>query len=579
MSNQNQPTGLPNDDLQKHQTTLNSDKSLMADKIIRDINRRQEEKETKKLAEKLSLPYLNLMNYQPESGVVNIIPKELVVSGNVFAFKKEGHNVYLAISDPQSPQTLDALTKIQTQTEYNFIPVLVSNSTMRYLVSIYDIFSPHERAAKEEIDLNAAYQKESQELLQNWETSATKIGQLSTTELFSRILASATYTEASDIHIEPTKAVVHLRFRLDGMLQDIGNLPIAFLSSLISRIKLLSELKLNITDSAQDGRFSLHAGNTAYDIRVSILPTAYGESAVLRLLPQEGKFIGLDELGLIGRNAEIVEYIIKQPNGLILNTGPTGSGKTTTLYAVLNKINSPDKKIITLEDPVEYHLAGITQSQVNPEENYTFATGLRAILRQDPDVILVGEIRDPETASMAINASLTGHLVLSTLHTNDAAGAIPRLADLGLKPEYFIEAILAIIAQRLVRKLCPKCNEDYTPDEATLTEIKKEIDTLPTQIAKPNLPATFKRPKLQKNSACDLCHGTGYKGRIGIFEILQPNAEIIKAVLAGITIGEIKELAMAHGMTTLKQDGILKVLSGITTFDEVIRVAGEEAKA
>jgi len=575
MSNQNQSVGMSNDDLQKHQTALNSDKALMADKVIEDIKRKQEEKETKKLAAKLSLPYLNLMNYQPEPGVVNIIPKELVISGNVFAFKKEQQNVYLAISDYANPHTLEALKKLQTLDQYNFIPVLVSKSTMEYLVAVYDIFAPKERPQNEEINITEDIQKQSVDVFKIWQTGKAKLEQAAMTDLFSTILANATYTEASDIHIEPTKEVVHLRFRLDGMLQDMANLPISTLPSLISRIKLLSNLKLNITDAAQDGRFSLKAGKIAYDMRVSILPTAYGESAVMRLLPQEGKFITIEELGLTGHYAEIVESIIKEPNGLILNTGPTGSGKTTTLYAILNKINSPDKKIITLEDPVEYHLAGITQSQVNPEENYTFATGLRAILRQDPDVILVGEIRDGETANIAINASLTGHLVLSTLHTNDAAGAIPRLADLGLKPEYFIEAILAIIAQRLVRKLCPNCAEEYRPTELELSEIKTELDALPSQMAKPNLPSTLKKPNLEKAKACELCHGTGYKGRIGIFEILEPKENIIKAVVAGTTIGEIKKLAMANGMMTLKQDGILKVIVGITTFDEVIRVTGE----
>lgn len=576
MANQKQTTGLSGDDLQKHQTALSSDKSLMADKIIEDINRKQEEKETQKLAEKLSLPYLNLNNYQPEPGVVNIIPKELVKSGNIFTFKKNQQNVYLAISDPTNPHTLEALKKLQTLDRYNFIPVLVSKSTMEYLITVYDIFAPKERPQNEEINITEDAQKQSIEVFKSWQAGNVKLEETAMTDLFSTILANATYTEASDIHIEPTKEVVHLRFRLDGMLQDVANLPISTLPNLISRIKLLSELKLNLTDSAQDGRFSLRAGKIAYDMRISILPTAYGESAVMRLLPQEGKFITLEELGLTGHYAKIVESIIREPNGLILNTGPTGSGKTTTLYAILNKINSPDKKIITLEDPVEYHLAGITQSQVNPEENYTFATGLRAILRQDPDVILVGEIRDGETANIAINASLTGHLVLSTLHTNDAAGAIPRLADLGLKPDYFIEAILAIIAQRLIRKLCPNCSEEYKPTELELSVIKTELDSLPTQITKPELPTVLKKSNPDKSKSCEFCHSTGYKGRIGIFEILEPKENIVKAVLAGTTIGEIKKMAMANGMMTLKQDGILKVIAGLTTFDEVIRVTGED---
>ena len=336
-------------------------------------------------------------------------------------------------------------------------------------------------------------------------------------------------------------------------MQDIVELDINILKKLISRIKFLSGLKLNITSSAQDGRFSIKTSKIKYDIRVSILPTAWGESAVLRLLPQEGNIIDLNKLGLVGENLKIIESIIKQPNGLILNTGPTGSGKTTTLYSILDKINTPTNKVITIEDPIEYRLPNITQSQVEPDEGYTFANGLRSILRQDPDVILFGEIRDKETADIAINASLTGHLVLSTLHTNDAAGAIPRLADLGLKPQYFIESILAIIAQRLVRRPCPNCSQTYTPDEATLNEIKKELNTLPKNIKKPIIPKFLKKPNLAKAVNCPKCNGTGYKGRIGIFEILQTNPEIIKATIAGSTIGEIKKMAIQIGRASCRE--------------------------
>lgn len=567
---------LPEDELKQHQLKLQHEDTVPIHKLVGDINRRREEEQAQKLATQFSLPYLNLMNYQPEAGVVDILPKALAQESKIFAFKKDGQNVYLALSDPEHPQTLKGLEQLQVQDEYNFIPVLVSDSSMRYLISIYDIFAP-KNVTGQEIKITAARQKAASNEIKNWQTAGDKIKNLPTSQLFETIVSSATQAEASDIHIEPTEENTHLRFRIDGMLQDIADLPKTQLPGLVSRIKLLSNLKLNITDSAQDGRFNLKVGKVAYDIRVSILPTAYGESAVLRLLPQSGKFISLDKLGLVGNNAQIVESIIREPNGLILNTGPTGSGKTTTLYAILNKINRPDKKIITIEDPIEYRLAGITQSQVNPEEDYTFATGLRSILRQDPDIVLVGEIRDEDTADIAVNASLTGHLVLSTLHTNDAAGAIPRLADLGLTPKYFIEAILAIIAQRLVRRVCPnQCNEDYTPDAAEWDAINQELDKLPPTIDKPALPKTLKRVNPEKSADCQYCNGTGYKGRIGIFEILQPNEAIIKAVLASSTIGEIKKLAIANGMVTLKQDGLLKVLEGITTLEEVDRVTREE---
>lgn len=572
------PSLLP-DNLQDHQKVLDAmiKKMPPIEKIIGDIHRKKEEVAAQATAKKFSLPYLNLMNFQPEPGVVDILPKELIQSGNVFAFKKEGQNVYLAVADITNPKTLQALEILKAQYEYTFIPVLVSESSMRYLIAIYDTFAP-KILSQGEMEISQTTQTESVTALKNWEEYQSKNPDLITSQFFEIMMAGATYYHSSDIHIEPTKTIAHLRFRIDGVLQDIAELPTQQVAGIINRIKLLSGLKLNIKESAQDGRFSITAGDTNYDIRVSILPTNYGESAVLRLLPQKGKFLSLDQLGLTGHNAEVVEQIIKQPNGLILNTGPTGSGKTTTLYAILDKINSPDKKIITIEDPVEYKLAGITQSQVNPDEDYTFANGLRAILRQDPDVILVGEIRDGDTANIAINAALTGHLVLSTLHTNDAAGAIPRLADLGLKPEYFIEAILAVIAQRLVRKICPECMEEYKPSTSELTTITAELDALPKGIARPAIPATLKRPNLDKSKTCATCNGMGYHGMLGIFEVLQTNETIVKAVLAGTTVGEIKKLAMQNKMITLKQDGILKVLAGITTLEEVIRVTGDTAE-
>lgn len=544
-------------------------------KIVSDIQRKSEEEQTQKTAASLGLPYLNLVNFQPEPGVVEIVPKELVESGGVFAFKKEGQKIHLAITDPRRPATLAALQQLEAMDEYEFVPALVSESSLKYLAALYDIFAP-KQVVREDIHLTTDQQKQALDTIQNWSSLGDEAKRLAISNLFETLLSGATYLNASDIHIEPTKDSVHLRFRVDGVLNDMADLPHELLRNIVSRVKLLASLKLNITDSAQDGRFSIKAGDADYDLRVSILPTAYGESVVLRLLPQSGsKFISLTKLGLTGHNAEIIEGVIRQPNGLILNTGPTGSGKTTTLYAVLAEINEPGKKIITIEDPIEYRLAGITQSQVNVDEGYTFANGLKSILRQDPDVVLVGEIRDNDTAAVAINASLTGHLVLSTLHTNDAAGAIPRLGDLGLKPEYFIEAILAIIAQRLVRRICPDCAEDSAPTNEELAIINQELAAWPANIEKPTVPNTIKRINADKAKSCSSCNGTGYKGQIGIFEVLQPNDAIVKSVLSKSTTGEIQRLAVESGMVTLKQDGILKVIAGVTTLDEVERVTGE----
>jgi len=561
--------------LEEDKIDLKNQGSLSVDQVVGKINRKKEEEQTEKLAQKLSLSYLNLVNYQPEAGVVDIIPKSLALKAKIFAFKKDGRKVYLAISDVRSPETVKALEELSKQTAHDYVTVLVSKSSMDYLLSIYDTFAPT-RDEKGDLSLDQAKTLLDDKPIKDWQTWSQSLQKISTSDLFENILAAAAEFEASDIHIEPEKNNVCVRFRIDGMLQDVAHLENTTLKKLISRIKLLSELKLNITDSAQDGRFSVKQGKTNYDIRVSILPTAWGESAVLRLLPQEGKIIDLEGLGLAHNNLDIIQSITKEPNGLILNTGPTGSGKTTTLYSILSKINNPNNKVITIEDPIEYRLPGITQSQVDPEEGYTFASGLRSILRQDPDVVLVGEIRDQETANIAVNASLTGHLVLSTLHTNDAAGAIPRLIDLGLEAKYFIEAILAIIAQRLVRKVCPDCATTYTPDEITTNKIKKELDKLPESI-KPDLNSIkLTKPNLDKAAKCPKCRGTGYKGRIGIFEILKTNPEIIKAVINGATISEIKELATKSGMVSLKQDGLLKALEGVTSLEEIERVTKED---
>ncbi len=567
--------GLSENELKKHKLNLKNKSVLPTDKLIKDINRRKEEEQTEKLATKISLPYLNLTNYQPDANVVDIIPKKITLEGKIFSFKKVGHDVYVAISEIKNPATIKALEYLKDKDNYNYIPVVVSASSMDYLLSIYDIFAPAKREYKD-MELSQAMQKAASNQMDNWKKWATKLKKISTSELFETILSGATYAEASDIHIEPSETSVHIRFRIDGILQDVVDLDITILKKLISRIKFLSELKLNITSSAQDGRFSIKTNKIKYDIRVSILPTVWGESAVLRLLPQEGNIIDLNKLGLVGNNLKIIESVITQPNGLILNTGPTGSGKTTTLYSILDKINTPTNKVITIEDPIEYRIENITQSQVEPDEGYTFSNGLRSILRQDPDVVLVGEIRDKETAKIAINASLTGHLVLSTLHTNDAAGAIPRLVDLGLEPQHFIESILAIIAQRLVRRICQNCIQEYAPDKTTMAMIKKELDALPANIKAPIFPKTLKRPDLTKVADCSKCNGTGYKGRIGIFEILQTNPDIIKAALDSATVGEIKKLAIKNGMVTLKQDGLLKVLQGLTTLEEINRVTKKE---
>jgi len=532
------------------------------DQYVTNLQRAKEEEYSKQRAAELGMMYLDMANRQPNPSAVSIVPRELAVSANIFAYEKEGNTIMLAISHPENDVTIAALKQLAAMDEYQFKPVLVSESSMRYLLALYDTFSP---TKKHQQDI--AVSREQQERFAKLTTIKELQGALTTTsasELMETIFAGATGMIASDIHIEPTKDSIRLRYRLDGVLQDIATLPLDQLHHLIDRIKMTSQMKLNITEAAQDGRFSIAAGGGTYDIRVSVLPTQYGESAVMRLLPQEGHFISLAEIGFSPEVNQWVDAAIHEPNGLILNTGPTGSGKTTTLYAILNTINTPGTKIITVEDPIEYRMPGVTQTQVNDEEGYGFANALRSIVRQDPDIILVGEIRDKETAEIAVNAALTGHLVLSTLHTNDAAGAVPRLSDLGAQPKLFSDALHLIIAQRLVRRLCEKCKVTYSPTPEELAKIAAISPNLalPTQ--------------LYKESSCDECNGTGYKGRIGIFEVLRITPEIKEKINAGAGATEINVVAVSQGMTTLTQDGLARVIEGITTLEELFRIAGTE---
>lgn len=527
-------------------------------RIVENIQRRKEEELAQKKAHELNLTYQDLTGFQPNPTVVGIIPKELTISAKIFAFDKSGNKILLALSEPDNPQTLAALKELEQMKEYTFVPVLVSNSSMRYITSLYDIFAPKVKHGQ---DIKVSKEEQHQfGTIKSFSSFKDQIAKSSISNVLEIIFAGATGLDASDIHIEPTKDSVRLRYRLDGVLQDVADLPLSLLEPTINRIKMMAGLKLNIKEAAQDGRFSIKAGDTSYDIRTSILPTQYGESAVMRLLPQEGRFVSLDELGLSPEDKKIVSEVILEPNGLILNTGPTGSGKTTTLYAILNTINSPTTKIITVEDPVEYRLKGVTQTQVNPEAGYDFANALRSIVRQDPDIILVGEIRDNDTANIAVDASLTGHLVLSTLHTNDAAGAIPRLAELGAKPNLFADALRLIIAQRLVRKACPKCRQAYHPSEEEIAKIKSVLPNA-------QIPSELYHAK-----GCDACNGTGYKGRIGIFEVLRITSEIKDKIAGNLSAQEIRELAIKQNMTTLVQDGMQKVLEGTTTLEELDRV-------
>ena len=397
-----------------------------------------------------------------------------------------------------------------------------------------------------------------------------------TTNLLSIFLIGTINVGASDIHIEPLEDGAKFRVRADGILQDVIIVDKKLYSSLLSRIKLLSKLKLNVSDRPQDGRFSVIMGDDEIEIRTSILPAEEGESVVLRILNPKD-LIDLEKLGLRKDLVQLFEKEIKKPNGMIIITGPTGSGKTTTLYAFLKKINNPKIKIITLEDPIEYHLKGISQTQVDAKKGYDFASGLRSIMRQDPDVVLVGEIRDLETANTAIQAALTGHLVFTTLHTNDAAGTISRLLALGEKAMNISPAVNLAVAQRLVRRVCKDCVTLTTPTKEELVIIKRGVKDISQEILDQ---VKVKKEKLDsikiaKPKGCDACNDTGYKGRVSIFEVLVIDDEIEKFILTSPSIIALRDLAIKKGMLLIRQDGFIKVLEKITTISEVNRVTTE----
>jgi len=391
------------------------------------------------------------------------------------------------------------------------------------------------------------------------------------TEVLEILLGGAINLDSSDIHIEPREEESKIRVRIDGILQDVLVFNRGIYERILSRIKLLSGMKLNITDRPQDGRFSILTEKMAIEIRASSLPAEYGESIVLRILNPKS-LIEIEALGLRKDLLEIFKKEIKRPNGMIIVTGPTGCGKTTTLYAILTRIQSPEIKIITIEDPIEYHLKGISQTQVDPKAGYDFANGLKSIMRQDPDVILVGEIRDLETVETALQAALTGHLVLTTLHTNDAAGTVARLTSLGAKPSNIGPAINVAIAQRLVRKVCQKCAQFKTISSQDFKKLKKTLTRIPKTL---KIPKLSQKTKIRQAKGCKYCNFTGYRGRAGIFETFLVDDEMEKFILTNPSIAALREKAIKKGMVTMKQDGLIKVLEGITTIEEVERVMGE----
>lgn len=508
----------------------------------------------------LNVPYIDIAAAAIDPQALALIPESVIRRYEVlpYNYNDKTETLYVATASPLDLNLADFLEK---KTGKKVVFGLAGLDDIRKSINTNYVqgLSPEVKEAMEEV-----YSTEQQKD----QTITTTIREAPIAKIVHTILEFAVKSRASDIHVEPEETKTRVRYRIDGVLQEKLSLPHSIHDSLVSRIKILSEMRIDEKRVPQDGRFNFKLGNDEVDLRVSSLPTVHGEKIVMRLLKKTGGLPSLTELGMRGPQLKDLEEAITKPYGIILVTGPTGSGKTTTLYSVLTKLNTPRVNIVTLEDPVEYQIVGINQVQINPQAGLTFATGLRSFLRQDPNIILVGEIRDTETTQLAIQAALTGHLVFSTLHTNDAATSIPRLIDLGGEPFLIASVLNASVAQRIIRKICPYCKEEYEPVEEVKEQIKKVLGPL--------FPKQYQQGKtfvLTKGKGCNECNNTGYLGRIGLFEVLKITPSINKMILSEANAKDIEGQARKEGLMIMKEDGYLKALDGVTTLEEVIRVA------
>ena len=534
----------------------------------------QEERLAEHKAQELGLPYINLVVFPIDSDVLERVPKQDSLRAQAVLFYKQGGDVRVGVVDPASAAVQEFAKQIEILVGYAPHLYVVSKRSIAAAIARYRREVAESKNLQGELKINQQDADAFSTELKNLEELGLRITTMPPTEILSAIVISAVRLRASDIHIEPKEKQARLRFRIDGVLQDLTSFDREGWALILSRVKVMAKLKLNVRDVPQDGSFVLRIGEETFDMRLSTLPGGNGENIVIRLLDRRSEAVTISALGMKMRDIDIVTEELKRVNGMILITGPTGSGKTTTLASFLREVNNPELKIITLEDPIEYRIAGVEQTQVDADAGYSFAIGLRSILRQDPDMIMVGEMRDVETAETAVHAALTGHLVFSTLHTNDAAGAIPRLIDMGIRPYVLAPALNLVIAQRLVRVVCTSCAQSYQPDKDTLERIKIGMVGVREDIFTPSVlddPAlTFMRAV-----GCATCGNTGFHGRLGVFEIFAVRDEMKNLVLAGASSKEIQTLAQKDGMTTIAQDAYLKVIAKKTTIEEVERVSQE----
>ena len=535
-----------------------------------EIKLKEIEKRTERQAAAIGLPYVNLFGFPISADALVLIPEIRAHELNAICFFYDGKHIRIGCTEPNE-EIVDELKAIQEKYFVDTKLYLISQNSLDYAFAAYRAV-PKVKRYDSGVEITSENLEKFQQDISSYKSLDKKINEVNVSDIVTLILATAIKVGASDIHIEAEEAGVAVRFRIDGVLQEAALINQEKWKKIVTRMKILAKVKINITNKPQDGRYTIYLKDGKIDVRSSFLPTAYGESVVMRLLNSKAVALEFEGLGIRPEVFKILQQEIQKPNGLILTTGPTGSGKTTTLYAILSKLNTPGTKIVTLEDPIEYQLSGINQSQVDAKRGYTFSDGLRSILRQDPNIIMVGEIRDLETAEISVQASLTGHLVLSTLHTNDAAGVIPRLIDIGVKPYFLVPSINAVIGQRLVRRLCPHCRKPHALSPEEEEQVQKILAVISP---KTNIEIPAKLPQIyQVGPGCSECNEIGYKGRIGVYEIFTMDDNLKQLTIDKAPSFKILQQAIENGMITMLQDGVLRCLEGITSLEEIYRVIG-----